>query len=746
MSSNTGNFWGVSGQTHTLTGNEDPFGSRNNQAVEGFPPSNAVSGDVNFHGALHDNNFASSGPRNGNGPSTTTSLNPATESWIPSAHQALTNVLQMGGQVNDISNNAGGISQGAANGHLYRASGTVNGDIVPAQTGISSTNGDSGVGRGSIDYLPGFTSQTHGATGNAYSPTGQIQGAVANHQVPDPFAARNVPPAPPTGPRFDRSQAGPYQSPSGSTSVMHTYNHRQGTSIQAQPGIPHSHSYNAMSTAQNLLSPGPTPQHLSGAYGYGHGLASPETSGRLTEPRNYAPRTSGQPIVNAPPPKFGLDVTHGSPRNSAYDPFISPQANKAVIPCFVGSGLPSSTSYGSLVHVPVQTVESQRSGKLNELTNTPSGYPSVEVAMDPANFPFVDGPRQGKSQSHGVVKLKNIPFATKRSEIVAFLGRNSKILNDAEEPIHIIMERATSKTMDAYVEFHTLADAMKAAERHHQNASHGRTSRLGDRPVEVELSSQASLMKDLFPIARGIFWDGAQPSIKPKNKATPWDNFKGFISTEEMTMLVKHVESPFSKECPQRPYECLISTLRKFPWYMTEYITITQRTAIYKATCELVRLLARAIEKNDDLINLDSRLFKRVMASAMTCKGFTTVMKDDLAWIVDMTDAQARFYGQPRFADSWTHQYSLVPKPGIPLDWYIAVIREQTQRDLLARPLSERTVLQERAKDADMYWGYFWAEVGYTQGPQFDKMTLAQCAHAELSAVERILSRALPRF
>ncbi|KAH6973419.1 hypothetical protein BKA56DRAFT_690540 [Ilyonectria sp. MPI-CAGE-AT-0026] len=552
-----------------------------------------------------------------------------------------------------------------------------------------------------------------------------------------------VPPAPPSSP-----VATIVQSNLSLNSVIHSGNHRQVGSYQAQGGLPQSHSYQAMSTYQHLLSPGPTPQHLGGAYGYTL-FASPETSGRLTEPRNYAPRTSGQPIVNAPPPKFGLDLTHSSPSSSVYDPFTSPPANRAIVPYFTGGGIPSSISQGSVVQGQALSIEAQRSSQLNELTTTPSGYPSINVAMDPANFPFVDGPRQGKSQNFGVVKLKNIPFATKRSEIVAFLGRNSKILNDSEEPIHIIMERATSKTMDAYVEFHTLGDAMKAAERHHQNSSHGRISRLGDRPVDVELSSQASLMKDLFPIARGVFWNGPQPTFKPKNKAEPWDNFKGFISTEEMTMLVKHVEvphrSPFSKECPQRPYECLISTLRKFPWYMTDHITIYQRTAIFDATCELVRLLHRAVEKEDDIVNLSSQLFKRVIAAAMSCKGFTVVMKDDIAWMGGLSDAQTRFYGQPRLAHSWTHQYALVPKAGIPLDWYIAVIREQTHRDAFALPLSDRTLLHEQAEHTDMYWGYFWDEVAYVQGPEFDNLTLAQCAHAELSAVEKILSRALPR-
>lgn len=128
--------------------------------------------------------------------------------------------------------------------------------------------------------------------------------------------------------------------------------------------------------------------------------------------------------------------------------------------------------------------------------------------------------------------------------MIAFLGRNSKILNDIDEPVHIIMERVTSKTMDAYVEFTTLEDAMKAVERHHQNLVNGRLSRLGDRPVDMELSSQACLMKDLFPLASGLVWDGVTPEFKPHNPTDPWENFKGFISEEEMTMLVKHVEVP----------------------------------------------------------------------------------------------------------------------------------------------------------------------------------------------------------
>ena len=98
--------------------------------------------------------------------------------------------------------------------------------------------------------------------------------------------------------------------------------------------------------------------------------------------------------------------------------------------------------------------------------------------------------------------------------------------------------------MDAYVEFRSLEDAMKAVEKHQQNILSGRPVRLGDRPVDMELSSQASLMKDLFPIANGVLWNGSKPEIMPFKPQEPWENFKGFVSEEEMTMLVKHVEVP----------------------------------------------------------------------------------------------------------------------------------------------------------------------------------------------------------
>ncbi|PFH62916.1 hypothetical protein XA68_11235 [Ophiocordyceps unilateralis] len=459
-------------------------------------------------------------------------------------------------------------------------------------------------------------------------------------------------------------------------------------------------------------------------------------SGNLTEPRSYAPRTPGQLAADGgPPPKFDLGgvISDPQPQSDA-----SGQALAQLRPGLEVAA--AGTSDGC-------------SAELGGLINTPTGLPLLATALDPDIFPFVEAPRLAQPMNFGVVKLKNIPFATKRAEVIALVGRNSKILNDSDEPVHIIMERVTSKTMDAYVEFTSLDEAMKAVDKHQQNLLAGRPSRLGDRPIEVELSSQGSLMKDLFPLACGLIWDGATPQMKPLNQQFAWENFRGFIAEEEMVMLIKHVEvphrSPYSRDCPQRPYECLISTLKKFPWYATDRITVSQRHAMYIATERLLQVLSDKVKRGCDAVNLTQQLLTRLTNAALACPGFTPLMKDNIAWLLNVPEAEQRFYGQPRYANSWRHQYSLAPKPGTPLDlieWYITVIRKQTQRDMVSRPHAARTELQEKGQQTDLYWGYFWAELGHGFGPHFDYMTLAQVAVAEFSAVERILSRALPHY
>lgn len=139
-----------------------------------------------------------------------------------------------------------------------------------------------------------------------------------------------------------------------------------------------------------------------------------------------------------------------------------------------------------------------------------------------------------------------IPYSVNRPEVLAFLGRNAKVVSEYDnEPIHIIMERVTSKTLDCYVEFVSFNEAVAAVNRFETNRTGGRSGRLGQRHVEVELSSQEHLMKDLFPKAKNVKWVGSKPTIVSTNGNDVFNSgFQGFVSREELVMLVKHVESP----------------------------------------------------------------------------------------------------------------------------------------------------------------------------------------------------------
>ncbi|ROW07108.1 hypothetical protein VPNG_07358 [Cytospora leucostoma] len=503
--------------------------------------------------------------------------------------------------------------------------------------------------------------------------------------------------------------------------------------------------------SSTVWSPGQSSDFTPSQY-----VVSPKNVGRLgrTEPHNFAPRSSGS-ITNEPPPRFALQTPVPiqqqvynniiSPSSAGGDPF-TPGGPAPTLNPFNGPALPrviqpiEQPQNAVVLHdnpVP-QHIRSMRSKQLNELTQGPTRRPSLEIALSTDYFPFVDSARNAQpTTTYGVVKLKNIPFSTKRSEIIAFLGRNSKVLNDNQEPVHIIMERVTSKTNDAYVEFMSMQAAVAAVEKHQKTVAAGRLSRLGDRPIEVELSSQSALMKDLFPLAKGIRWEGPIPVILQDHPTEPWNCFKGFVTEEE---------SPFSRDCPQRPFECMISTLRKFPWYKTDCITIKQRHSVYNACAKLLRLLQFAIkeQKNDGF--LTQQLLKRLWTAAMLCHGFTVAMKDNIAFQVGLPDDRLREFNMPRFANMWVHSYTLAPKPGTPLDileWYIALIREETNRTVGLQLPNVQAQIHQEGTLTNLYWGFYYKELNLPHGAAFDNMTLAQMADLEFGCIANILSRAL---
>jgi hypothetical protein len=114
------------------------------------------------------------------------------------------------------------------------------------------------------------------------------------------------------------------------------------------------------------------------------------------------------------------------------------------------------------------------------------------------------------------------------------------------EPIHIIMDRVSGKTMDAYIEFKSVYEAVKAVDRQievHRDGNKG--GRLGNRFVTAEVSGLEQMMRTLFPKATNIVWHGVVPEIIPPDRNDSYNTgFKGFINPEELVLLVKHVQDP----------------------------------------------------------------------------------------------------------------------------------------------------------------------------------------------------------
>ncbi|KAI0975744.1 hypothetical protein F4678DRAFT_457097 [Xylaria arbuscula] len=432
--------------------------------------------------------------------------------------------------------------------------------------------------------------------------------------------------------------------------------------------------------------------------------------------------------------------------------------------------------------IPSRETMANRSEMLQALTE--NGRPSLEDVFDPKFLPFIANHKYSEpSAENGVVIIRNIPYETTRGEIIAFLGKSCRILNDRQEPVHIIMDRVTGKTLDAFCEISSLDAAIQTVERFKIDPDNNRVSRLGNRVVEVQLSSQSVLMQTLFPSSRnGVEWIGTHPNLISGSQYS-WENFSCFLTEEEMIMLNKHIEntqrSMYAKLCPERPYECMISTLRKMPWYMADHITMKQRQSVYECCMKMIEALVNKVrafehirrederrrngdrnsyegsqtdaargnrQANTEATRLTPQLLDRLVNSAMLCAGFSVVQKHNIATLAGLSEQKCREFNQPRFPDSWVYQWTLVPKADMPIDvleWYIAVIRTETNRAVQSLDLYQRMALQGTMKDLDGYWGYFWAEASFPTRPSWDKMSLADCSRLEWQAIERIITRAI---
>ncbi|KAL4904694.1 hypothetical protein BDW74DRAFT_185559 [Aspergillus multicolor] len=254
---------------------------------------------------------------------------------------------------------------------------------------------------------------------------------------------------------------------------------------------------------------------------------------------------------------------------------------------------------------------------------------NVDKTTNPESMPIGSLVALKGPPKWGVMKISNIPYSLTKQEIVQFIGRQARsITDDMGCPIHIIMDRSTAKTMDSYVEFKTVEDAHNTVERINR-MSNGRSARLGSRHVDVELSDQDALLKDLFPRANCVKWEAGMPTLQPNRDPVSCSGFKGFITSEELILAVRHAElptrSPFGEKSPERIYEASISTLEKFPWYAPWMFTVHDRNALFELANRHILSLASRIHQKT--VGLSRKLLQELLQAGLKCPGFNERQK-----------------------------------------------------------------------------------------------------------------------
>ncbi|KAI9838978.1 MAG: hypothetical protein M1819_004186 [Sarea resinae] len=393
----------------------------------------------------------------------------------------------------------------------------------------------------------------------------------------------------------------------------------------------------------------------------------------------------------------------------------------------VPQGLNTGSSQGQVQPVVVK--------QLDELTQ--HGKPSYELAAK--HMPFSEPARYSDPSRFGVVKIYNIPYMSTRNEIIAFLGRNARIINPSQGcAVHIIMERATAKTMDCYAEFLSERDALNSVKRFERNRIDGHHDRIGERHVEVELSGQDSLMKALFPRAKNVVWTNGNPNVVQSNE--PYNSgFKGFITSEELVMVLRHAEapnrSPFCQKCRQRTFESMISTLVKYPWWATDKYTLDDRDSLFRTTEQLIRALVRDLQR-EPILHLNEQLLHELVRTGIEVPAFSETQKYLLLAAAEFPKIR---HNVCQLAPEWAFEV-LSFKPDAEekvVLYYISLLREATTSAALV-PLAEMAANASSNATTPLFGNL---KVPWPKHKAY--LSMAQAANIEWNTVEVLLRRVL---
>lgn len=115
---------------------------------------------------------------------------------------------------------------------------------------------------------------------------------------------------------------------------------------------------------------------------------------------------------------------------------------------------------------------------------------------------------------------------------------------------------------------------------------------------------------------------------------------------------------------------------------MVDYITIEDRNLLHTTTKKMLEILIERVN-NDDDINLNKMLLKRVWRTALTCPGFTPSMKDDIVCIAGLDDRTAIEFGLAPYASFWNKLWTIGPKRDAPVDLLLVSAFLNLRADLL---------------------------------------------------------------
>ncbi|KAH9819760.1 Actin-related protein 2/3 complex subunit 4, partial [Teratosphaeria destructans] len=395
------------------------------------------------------------------------------------------------------------------------------------------------------------------------------------------------------------------------------------------------------------------------------------------------------------------------------------------------------------------------------LHRTQLGFrPSSEQFFDA--LPITEPCRHIAPSNAGVIRLMGFPFEAPRAEVTAFLCRQAKIvpqpLGSPYFAVHVIMERSTGKTNDAFIELTSEVEAVRVVSQSEKRMLNGRPQKMGDRTVEVVMSCQEDLMHEMFGKAKKIVWAGNMPVVSNEVECyypgVPSEGFNGFIGTEELHEMLQRCEHPqryfhITRHQP-RLFEHWISTLVKYPWHALDCVFIAERDRMFEATMKIVAALVNALQYASkgsyDVNKVTIGTLRELTVTVLTCPGFSEVQKaayvrfmfeNELAGVCDPKGTNLAFGGVRAISACWPFKV-LAIDPAAPkemVEYFMYLIREALQAQEKQLSLAER---HRRRMSGSVSGPFGNLAIDYK-----DAQTIGEVGELELDFVEELLHRVL---